>query len=706
MLDIIIRNTPAIAGAFVCETIPRAGGLETYEIEAAGGKIVLRGDSPLTLAMAYGRYLKDCCGIGFSLCGNREFTVERAPLPKEKTVEVIRQKYRVYLDYPAYGNGACWWSWERWEREIDIMAVHGVNLPLSIVGSEAVLFYTLKDLGYSPQGAMAFLSGPAYFPRQLEGGFDSFLPLTDEKYIEARLALGKKILARQQELGMTPVMQGFTGQVPKTIIRLFPKARIRHIPSQNGFPPTYHMDPADPQFQKLGSKLLQKQLTLLGASHYYMSAPFRSGILPSKSDNYRAVFAKALTRLYTSFDSQSVWVLTSDCADDKTLKSVEKGRLLVVGLDPEIRPEEGKAPYGGHAFVVSTLCSREGRTALAGDIGRLCANEYEQVKNDCPNAAGTGLAPGGTQVNPILTDIALEMLTKSGAVEPREMFRRTALLRWGSREDCLVEALELMAESCYGRRAHEETGSVLCARPGTVLSGTAPGESMTPAYDNTELARAAGRLLAAQNAGTDAYAFDVCDITRQVLSNLALQYYKGAMEGYFAKDVRRFEICSNGMLRLIEDMETLVMTRPEFNLLHRLKEAGANAVKDTDKQNFEINLLTQITLWGPNKDPVLYDNAWREWGGVILSFYGPRWRGLFETLAGSFKGLRRFSTVTKKQPGGRDEYAGNSFYRGVERFERKWIASCKPEDVSGGDPVETAAKLLKKYAEEIGGELT
>ncbi|HOU10716.1 MAG TPA: alpha-N-acetylglucosaminidase TIM-barrel domain-containing protein [Clostridiales bacterium] len=705
MLDIIKRNTPAIAGAFVCETIPKADGLETYEIEALNGKIVLRGDSALTLAMAYGRYLKDCCGISFSLCGNRGQTVEQAPLPREKTVEVIKQKYRFFLDYPAYGNGACWWDWERWEREIDVMAVHGVNLPLSIVGSEAVLFYTLKDLGYSAQGAMSFLSGPAYFPRQLEGGFDSFLPLTDEKYIEARLSLGKKILARQQQLGMTPVMQGFTGQVPKTIIRLFPKSRIRHIPSQNGFPPTYHIDPSDPQFQKLGGKLLQKQLTLLGASHYYMTAPFRSGVTPGKNEHYRAAFAKALMRVYTTFDAQSVWVLPSDCADEGTLKAVENGRLLVVGLDRDIRPEEGKAPYGGHAFVVSTLCSREGRTALAGDIARLCANEYEQVKNGCPNAAGTGLCPGSTQVNPVLTDIALEMLTKSGSIEPRDMFRRTALLRWGSREDCLVEALELLAETCYGKGIDEETGSVVCARPGTVLSGTAPGESMAPAYDNAKLALAAERLLAAKDASTDAYAFDACDVARQALSNLAMRYYKGAMEGYFDKDVRRFEICSNGMLRLIEDLESLVMTRPEWSLLRALKEAGANALKDTDKQNFEINLLTQITLWGPNKDPVLYDNAWREWGGVVESFYGPRWRGLFETLASSFKGLRRFSTVTKKQPGGRDEYAGNAFYRSVERFERKWVASCKPEDVSGEDPVETARRLMKKYAEEFGGEL-
>lgn len=31
-----------------------------------------------------------------------------------------------------------WWSWERWEREIDWMALHGVNMPLVFNGAEAV----------------------------------------------------------------------------------------------------------------------------------------------------------------------------------------------------------------------------------------------------------------------------------------------------------------------------------------------------------------------------------------------------------------------------------------------------------------------------------------------------------------------------------------------------------------------------------------
>ncbi len=28
-----------------------------------------------------------------------------------------------------------WWDWERWEREIDWMALNGINLPLAFTGS-------------------------------------------------------------------------------------------------------------------------------------------------------------------------------------------------------------------------------------------------------------------------------------------------------------------------------------------------------------------------------------------------------------------------------------------------------------------------------------------------------------------------------------------------------------------------------------------
>jgi alpha-N-acetylglucosaminidase len=38
---------------------------------------------------------------------------------------------------------AVWWDMARWQREIDLMVLMGVNLPLAYVGQEAILRDTL-----------------------------------------------------------------------------------------------------------------------------------------------------------------------------------------------------------------------------------------------------------------------------------------------------------------------------------------------------------------------------------------------------------------------------------------------------------------------------------------------------------------------------------------------------------------------------------
>ena len=181
MQELIKRNTPEIADRFVLEIEDRRDGKSFYEIEACGDKIVLRGDCKISLAMAYYRYLKDCCGVNLAHCGNdRIGNITEAPLPAGKTVRIIEQDKRAYMNYCTFSYSARWWDWERWEREIDYMAMRGINMPLSIVGYEAVLFYTLRDLGYTDDGALNFISGPAYLPWQLMGNLDSYFSLTDK----------------------------------------------------------------------------------------------------------------------------------------------------------------------------------------------------------------------------------------------------------------------------------------------------------------------------------------------------------------------------------------------------------------------------------------------------------------------------------------------------------------------------------------------
>ncbi|MBR5603388.1 MAG: alpha-N-acetylglucosaminidase N-terminal domain-containing protein, partial [Bacteroidales bacterium] len=52
------------------------------------------------------------------------------PLPAEEEIHVCSADYRYYLNYCTFSYSMSVWTWERWEQEIDWMALHGINMPL------------------------------------------------------------------------------------------------------------------------------------------------------------------------------------------------------------------------------------------------------------------------------------------------------------------------------------------------------------------------------------------------------------------------------------------------------------------------------------------------------------------------------------------------------------------------------------------------
>ena len=43
-------------------------------------------------------------------------------------------EYRYYMNVCTFGYSYVWWDWTRWEKEIDWMAMNGINIPLAFVG--------------------------------------------------------------------------------------------------------------------------------------------------------------------------------------------------------------------------------------------------------------------------------------------------------------------------------------------------------------------------------------------------------------------------------------------------------------------------------------------------------------------------------------------------------------------------------------------
>ena len=57
-------------------------------------------------------------------------------------------EYRYYMNVCTFGYSYVWWDWTRWEKEIDWMAMNGINIPLAFVGLILIriLLYIVKNM--------------------------------------------------------------------------------------------------------------------------------------------------------------------------------------------------------------------------------------------------------------------------------------------------------------------------------------------------------------------------------------------------------------------------------------------------------------------------------------------------------------------------------------------------------------------------------
>ena len=134
------------------------------------------------------------------------------------------------------------------------MALNGVNLPLAITGQEAVWLKVWTDLGIPADTVRAYFTGPAHLPWHRMLNMDRFQGSLPMSYIEGQARLQQRIVARERELGMRPVLPAFSGHVPPAIRQIYPDAHITRMSSWGGFRDAYRswfLDPMDPLFAEV-----------------------------------------------------------------------------------------------------------------------------------------------------------------------------------------------------------------------------------------------------------------------------------------------------------------------------------------------------------------------------------------------------------------------------------------------------------------------
>lgn len=695
------RNIPDFKDSFTVKFEER--DKDFFSITAQNGKIHVKANNYISAFHGIYCYLKEYCNVQLSWCANQEIHISSLVMFDGEFHKEIEQKYRVYMNYCTLDYSMCWWDFERWEKEIDFMAMNGINMPLAVVGTEAVWYETLLQFGFTKKEALDFISGPAFWAWQLMTNIEGYLPPEDEKYVYERLELGRKILQRYLEFGMYPIQQGFSGHVPVLLRKKYPKAKIL---MQNGwcrYPKTAQLDPLDPLFFEFGTAYLNKMNELFGNHHFIACDPFHEGTPPKSSRAYLNDVGKAINRLYENFDSESVWVMQAWTMRKHIVKAVPKNRLLILDLNSEKTPQNDNC--WGYPVVSGMLHDFGGKNSMQGKLKQHSENAYFKLKNGGANVVGSGMFMEGIEQNPVVYDLQFELLTTAKAIDLDKWLDKYILRRYGKFDKTLRKAWEILLETCYRSDGYEENavGSVVASRPQMIPTQAGPCCKNKLYYDTDKFEKAVELYLSVSEdfKESDGYQYDLCDLTRQAMSN---RFHKEQIKfaaAYKKKNISAVEEIAKKQLSLLADMDTLLSHRKEFCFSRWINDCHNLATDEKEKRYFDMNARTLLTSWGDIRSTTwsLYDYAWREWSGLIKEYYYKRWKMFYNKVLYCLKNKKILFIINGDGYIGRFWYKSYPFGKKLNKFELSWLKDYKeyPEpknsDVIG---------YVKKYAEKWG----
>lgn len=698
--DLIERITPGYSDQFTIEIIPENSSNEDYfEIGSKDGKVLLKGNNPVSIATAFNWYLKHYCKCQISWFGDQLNLPKKLARPTATERKTINGKYRVNFNYCTISYTAPWWDWERWEREIDFMAMNSINTPLQTIGLDAVWYHTLLDMGFTDNEARSFLVTPAHQAWQWMPNIESIgggLPLS---WIESHKDLARKIYARQIELGMQPIQQAFTGYVPKLLKDKYPDAKIAQQPEWYGFEGVSQLDPLDPLFKTMGAKFMENQKKLFGNYGMYAADPFHESTPPDKSDAYLKKVGAVIYNVIKESDPNAMVAMQSWSIRKPILEQFPKDSIIVLCLNG------GRNDFWGYNFIAGNLHNFGGRINMHGDLDLVASNQYVNAVNKTPNAIGSGLFMESIVQNPVYYALAYEMPLYEGAIDCKEWLDAYTERAYGAKSENAQKAWYILLKSAYGKGTNGvEYSSVIAARPAINVKKSGPNAGFKIPYDEQQLYQAQALLLADANklGKSKLYRFDIVDVQRQIMTNLAQRINKAATAAYKAGDLKTFKLHRDRFLELLLDTDKMLASRTEWNFDKWVSDARSWGTTSQEKDQLEEDATSLVTFWGFTEgyNCIQFDYSWREWAGLIRRYYYPRWKKLYDLMETSLAKGEPYNDDDAKQNHGREAFRGNEFYSDLADWEIAFSKTPKADINPNpkGDEVKLAKQMFEKYS--------
>ncbi|MCP2337642.1 alpha-N-acetylglucosaminidase [Actinomadura rupiterrae] len=674
---------------------------ERYLVGRHDGAVRISATTPSAMLAGFNAYLERVVGVSVSWNGDSLDRLVRArlPLPTHDISgeALVRHRYAGNDTDDAYTGP--YRSWEQWEREIDILALHGINEVFLPVGAEAVYLDTFQQFGYTQDELLHWIPQPGHQPWWLLQNLSGFPSAPSIALVEKRAALGRRIASRLRELGITPVLPGYFGTVPPDFAERNPGARVVPQPDWIGFRRPDWLDPTTTTFAQVAHAFYASSERCFGSSTAYKMDLLHEGGTAGSVDI--AAPTRGVQDALHADRPGATWVLLGWQKNPRAeiLAAADRGALFIVdGLSDRRAGLDRDRDWLGTPYAFGSIWNFGGHTSMGANTAVWPGLFHEWRTRPGSALDGIAVLPEASDNNPaafaLLTDLAWHTTeparTEAGGIDQAAWFAAWADRRYGAPDPHAARAWEVLAATAYAMPQDgwsEPHDGLFAATPSLTARSAAAWSPKRFRYDAEAFAHALPALLAVapELRASSAYRYDLADVARQVLSNHSRTLLPKLEAAYDRTDRAALDRLAGEWTASLALLDEITATNPQTMLGPWLAAARRAASQGVGEAGLlERDVRTLISVWGDRvgAEAGLSDYANREWSGLIGGYYAPRWKLFLDECSAAL--------AEKRDPRPIDWY----------RFGADWAAATDPlPEHPSGDVHEIATRILQSLQE-------
>lgn len=635
--NVLDRVLGTYANSIILEVIPEENNRATYEYEARNGQLKVVGSSPTAITRGVYDYLREN-GLGMVDWSGSHFKIPQSWPDSKKTK--VTTPFRILHAHNVVTSGYTtpYWDWDRWEQELDWQAMHGFNMLMSLVATEAIATRVWKRLGLTQNEIDDFYVGPAHLPWQRMGNITKVGGSLPKEWHMDQVALQHKILDRMRELDIDPVIQSFAGFVPKSLKRIYPDIDLHSTLWNPGFPEEQRpvlLMPDDPLFATITKMYMEEWQKEFGEANYYLVDSFNELQLPETDKPVSELLADYGKKTYEAIragDADATWVIQGwmfgyqrDIWNPERVEAlfsmVPNDSVLILDYANDYANNwEPMNGFNGKQWAYGFVPNMGGKTAYTGDMHLYATGTAKTLESPHKNnLIGFSISGEGLENNGVLYELMADAAWSDQPIELDSWLEKYNVNRYGGSNKVLMESWKLLRESCYSRlEDHPQFGWQL-------------GQCRIGSVDNNpKFHEATLKFLSVSDEfeDSDNYIADALERVSLSLGLKADEYFTAAAGFYANDDLIAGDQAGGQGLNLLTQLDRLLVSHP-LNRLDRWLDLTQKHLGDSDIKSFyESNARQIITVWGP---PV-NDYSCRVWSGLVRDFYRERMVHVLDAL--------------------------------------------------------------------------